>query len=39
VNELVSPYNRLINKSISLFEKEMYDRKERLVERFQEFLG
>jgi vacuolar-type H+-ATPase catalytic subunit A/Vma1 len=33
---LVAPYKRLINKLISLFEEEMYDRKERLVERLQE---
>jgi len=34
--DLVAPYKRLINKLISLFEEEMYDRKERLVERLQE---
>ena len=33
---LVAPYKRLINKLISLFEEEMYDRKEKLVERLQE---
>jgi hypothetical protein len=33
--DLVAPYKRLINKLISLFEEEMYDRKERLVERLQ----
>jgi len=32
----VAPYKRLINKLISLFEEEMYDRKEKLVERLQE---
>jgi hypothetical protein len=32
----VAPYKRLINKLISLFEEEMYDRKENLVERLQE---
>lgn len=37
VNELVSPYKQLINKLISLFEEDMYKRKERLVERLQEF--
>ena len=34
--DLVAPYKRLINKLISLFEEEMYDRKEKLVERLQE---
>jgi hypothetical protein len=29
----------LINKLISLFEEEMYDRKEKLVERLQELTG
>jgi hypothetical protein len=33
--DLVAPYKRLINKLISLFEEEMYDRKEDLVERLQ----
>jgi len=33
MNELVAPYKRLINKLISLFEEEMYSRKENLVER------
>jgi len=33
---IVAPYKRLINKLISLFEEEMYDRKEKLVERLQE---
>jgi hypothetical protein len=33
--DLVAPYKRLINKLISLFEEEMYDRKEKLVERLQ----
>jgi hypothetical protein len=32
----VAPYKRLINKLISLFEEEMYDRKEKLIERLQE---
>jgi len=36
VNELVAPYKRLINKLISLLEEEMYDRKEKLVERLRE---
>ena len=34
--DLVAPYKRLINKLISLFEEEMYDRKEKLVEGLQE---
>lgn len=34
--DLVAPYKRLINKLISLFEEEMYDKKENLVERLQE---
>jgi len=34
--DLMAPYKRLINRLISLFEEEMYDRKERLVERLQE---
>jgi hypothetical protein len=34
--DLVAPYKRLINKLISLFEEEMYDRKEKLIERLQE---
>jgi len=34
--DLVAPYKRLINKLISLFEEEMYERKEKLVERLQE---
>jgi hypothetical protein len=34
--DLVAPYKRLINKLISLLEEEMYDRKEKLVERLQE---
>jgi len=34
--DLVGPYKRLINKLISLFEEEMYERKEKLVERLQE---
>jgi hypothetical protein len=34
--DLVGPYKRLINKLISLFEEEMYDRKEKLVERLRE---
>jgi len=37
--DLVAPYKRLINKLISLFEEEMYDRKERLVERLRELAG
>ena len=39
VNELVAPYKRLINKLISHFEEEMYDRKEKLVQRLQELTG
>jgi len=34
--DIVAPYKRLINKLISLFEEEMYDRKEKLVERLRE---
>ena len=34
--DLVAPYKRLINALILVFEKEMYDRKERLVERLLE---
>jgi len=34
--DLVAPYKRMINKLISLFEEEMYDRKEKLVQRLQE---
>lgn len=34
--DLVAPYKRIINKLISLFEEEMYDRKEKLVERLQQ---
>ena len=37
--DLVAPYKRLINKLISLFEEEMYDRKERLVETLRELTG
>ena len=37
--DLVAPYKRLINKLISLFEEEMYDRKEKLVQRLQELTG
>lgn len=37
--DLVAPYKRLINKLISLFEEEMYDRKEKLVEILQELTG
>jgi len=37
--DLLAPYKRLINKLISLFEEEMYDRKEKLVERLQELIG
>ena len=36
VNEFVAPYKRLINKLISLFEEEMYRRKEELVEKLLE---
>ena len=36
--DLVAPYKRLINKLISLFEEEMYDRKEKLVQRLQELI-
>ncbi len=38
VNELVAPYKALINKFISLFEEEMYDRKERLIEKLRELV-
>ena len=33
---LVTPYERMINKLISLFGEEMYERKEKLVERLEE---
>jgi hypothetical protein len=38
VNELVAPYKRLINRLISLFEEEMCDRKEKLVDRLQDLI-
>ena len=31
--ELVAPYKKLVNKLISLFEEEMYERKEKLIEK------
>jgi hypothetical protein len=34
--DLEAPYKALINKLISLSEEEMYDRKEKPVERLQE---
>ena len=37
--DLVAPYKQMINKLISLFEEEMYDRKEKLVDRLQELAG
>jgi len=37
--DLVAPYKRLINRLISLFEEEMYDRRERLIEKLREFIG
>ena len=36
--DLVAPYKRLINKLITLLEEEMYIRKERLIERFEELI-
>ena len=36
MSELVAPYKRLVNKLFSLFEEEMYLRKEELVERLLE---
>lgn len=36
MNELVAPYKGLVNKLISLFEEEMYKRKETLVEKLLE---
>lgn len=36
--DLVAPYKRMINKLISLFDEEMYDRKEKLVNRFQDLI-
>ena len=30
-SELIAPYQKLINKLISLFEEEMHDRKEKLI--------
>ena len=32
-HELVAPYKKLVNKLISLFEDEMYERKGRLIEK------
>lgn len=32
-HELVAPYKKLVNKFISLFEEEMYERKEKLIEK------
>jgi hypothetical protein len=34
--ELEAPYKRLINKLISVFEEDMYERKERLIEKLLE---
>jgi len=31
--ELVAPYKKLVNKLITLFEEEMYVRKEKLIEK------
>jgi hypothetical protein len=31
--ELIAPYKKLVNKLISLFEEEMYEQKERLIEK------
>jgi hypothetical protein len=36
MNELVAPYKRLVSKLISLFEEDMYRRKESLVEKLLE---
>ena len=36
--DLVAPYKRLVNKLISLFEEEMYHRKEKLVERLRDLI-
>jgi len=36
--DLIAPYKRLINRLISLFEEEMYDRKEKLVEKLQQLM-
>jgi len=36
--DLVAPYKRLINKLISLFEEEVYDRKEKLVETLRDLM-
>jgi len=33
MDELITPYRKLVNKLISLFEEEMYERKERLIEK------
>ena len=38
MNELVAPYKRLINKLISLFEEETYDRKEKLIGKLQQLV-
>ncbi len=37
--DLIAPYKRLINRLISLFEEEMYDRKERLIEKLCELIS
>ena len=34
--EIIEPYERLINRLISLFGEEIYNRKEKLIERLQE---
>jgi hypothetical protein len=34
--EFEAPYKRLINKLISVFEEDMYERKERLIEKLLE---
>ena len=36
--ELVAPYKKLVNKLISLFEEEMYERKERLIEKIMKII-
>ena len=36
--EIEAPYKRLINKLITVFEEEMYGRKERLIEKLLEVI-
>lgn len=36
--ELVAPYKKLVNKLITLFEEEMYERKEKIIDKFLQIL-